>query len=64
MYPLRTYLGFPSGVDAKESVCNARDLDSFPGLGRCPEVGNRNLLQYSNLENFMDREAWSAIVHG
>ena len=64
MYPLGTYLGFPSGLDAKESVCNARDLDSFPGLGRCPKVGNRNLLQYSNLENFMDREAWSAIVHG
>lgn len=64
MYPLGTYLGFPSGLDAGESVCHARDLDSFPGLGRCPEVGNRNLLQYSNLENFMDIEARSSIVHG
>ena len=40
------------------------DLGSIPGLGRSPEEGNDNSLQYSCLENFMDREAWRAMVHG
>ena len=48
----RYLLGLPLWSDAKESACNAGDLDSFPGMGRCPEVGNGNLLQYSNSENF------------
>ena len=49
---------FPGGSDGKESACNAGDLGSFPGLGRSPEKGNRKPLQYSCLENSMDRDAW------
>ena len=44
--------------DGKESACNAGDLGSIPGLGRSPGEGNGNPLQYSCLENSMDREAW------
>ena len=56
--------GFPSGSDGKESACNARDLGLIPGWGRSPEEGNGNPLQYSCLENPMDRGAWWAAVHG
>ena len=42
---------FPSGFDHKEASCNAGDLGSIPGLGRCPEGGLGNSLQYSCLEN-------------
>ena len=44
-----------------ESSCNAGDLGLIPGLGRSPGEGNGNLLQYSYLENPMDRGAWWAI---
>ena len=47
-----------------ESACNAGDLGSIPGSGRSPGEGNGNLLQYSCLENPMDRGAWWATVHG
>ena len=47
-----------SGSDGKASACNAGDLGSIPGLGRSPGEGNGNPLQYSCLENSMDREAW------
>ena len=40
------------------------DSGSIPGLGRSPGVGNGNLLQYSCLENSMDRGVWQAAVHG
>ena len=44
---------------------NAGDtIDTIPGSGRSPGGGNGNLLQYSCLENPMDRGAWQAIVHG
>ena len=43
---------------------DVRDVGSIPGLGRSPGEGNGNPLQYSCLENSMDREAWRAIVHG
>ena len=43
---------------------DARDVGLIPGLGRSPEEGNGNLLQYSCLENPMDREAWQVTVHG
>ena len=46
---------FPGGLDSKESACNARDLDSIPGSGRSPGEGNGNPLQYSCLENSMDK---------
>ena len=57
-------LGFPGGSDGKESACNAGDLGLIPGLGRSPGRGHDNPLQYSCLENPMDRGAWWAIVHG
>ena len=56
--------GFPGGSDGKESACNVGDLGSIPGLGRSPGEGNGYALQYSCLENPMDREAWWATVHG
>ena len=43
---------------------DTRDAGSIPGLGRSPGVGNDNLLQYSCLENSMDRGAWQVTVHG
>ena len=55
---------FPGGSDSKESVCNAGDLGSISGSGRSPGEGNSYPLQYSCLENSMDRGAWRAIVHG
>ena len=57
-------MGFPSSLDDKASACNAGDPDSIPGLGRSPGEGNGNPLQYSFLENSMDRAAWQAIVYG
>ena len=56
--------GFPHSSVIKESACNAGDLGSIPGMGRSPEEGNGNPLQYSCLENLMDRGAWRATVHG
>ena len=53
------YLGLPGGSDSKESACNARDLDSIPGLGRSPEEGKDYPLQYSGMENSMGRGAWN-----
>ena len=52
----------PGGSDGKESPCNAEDLGSIPGLGRSPVEGKGNPLQYSCLENPMDRGAWLATV--
>ena len=56
--------GFPGGLDGKESDCNVGDPGSIPVLGRSLGDGNGNSLQYSCLENSMDREAWQATVHG
>ena len=55
---------FPGGSDGKESTCNVGDLGLIPGLGRSPGEGNVYPLQYSGLENPMDRGAWQATVHG
>ena len=44
-------MGFPGGSDGEESVYNARDLGLIPGLGRSPEGGHGNPLQYSCLES-------------
>ena len=57
-------MGFPDGSDGKESACSAGDPSLIPGLGRSPGEGNGNPLQYSCLENPMDRGAWRATVHG
>ena len=46
------------------SAGDARDMGLIPGLGRSPGGGNGKLLQYSCLENPMDRGAWGATVHG
>ena len=56
--------GFPGGSEDKASACNVGDLGSISGLGRSPGKGNGNPLQYSCLENSMDRGAWRATVHG
>ena len=56
-------MGFPGGSEDKASACNAGDPSSIPGLGRSPGEGNGNPLQYSCLENPMDRGAWWATVH-
>ena len=58
------YGGFPCGSEGKESVHNAGDPGSIPGLGGSPGEGNGNPLQYSCLENSMDKRAWWATVHG
>ena len=57
-------MGFPYSSVGKESACNAGDLGSIPWLGRSPGERNGNPLQYSRLENPMDRGAWWATVHG
>ena len=55
-------MGFPGDSDDKASACNVGASISIPGLGRSPGEGNGNPLQYSCLENSMDRGAWWAIV--
>ena len=55
---------FPGGSDGKASAYNAGDSGSIPGSGRSPGEGNSKPLQYSCLENSMDRGAWWATVHG
>ena len=57
-------MNFPCGSADKESACNVGDLGSIPGLGRSPGEGNGYPVQYSCLENSMDRGAWWATVHG
>ena len=66
------FLGFPDGSDGKESSCNAGDLGSIPGLGRCTRGGHGNPCQYSCLATHasilawrisIDRGAWLAVVH-
>ena len=58
------FLGFPGSSHGKESTCNAEDLGSIPGLRRSPRGGHGSPLQYSCLENPVDRGAWWATVHG
>ena len=54
--------GSPGGPEGKESTCNAGDAGSIPGLGRSPGEGNGYPLQYSCLENPVNRGAWQAIA--
>ena len=54
----------PGGSDAKEYTCNVGDLGSIPESRRSPGEGNDNPLQYSYLEDPMDKGAWWAKVHG
>ena len=55
---------FPGGSDGKESACNVGDPGSIPGLGRLPGEGNGYPLQYSCMENYIDKGAWQTTVHG
>ena len=57
-------LGFPGGSDDKEFTCSSGDPDSIPGSRRSPGEENGNSLQYSCLENTIDRGAWWATVYG
>ena len=59
---IHTYL--TGGSNVKEPACNAGDLSSIPGLGRPPGEGDGNPLQYSCLENSMNRGAWQVTIHG
>ena len=66
--PNLSYSNLPSiqlsvDSDCKESACNAGDLSSIPELGRSPGEGNGYPLQYSGLENSMDRGVWQTTVH-
>jgi len=64
IYPYESVWGFPGGSVSTESACNAGDLGLIPGFGRFPGEGNGNPLQYSCLENPMDRGPWWITVHG
>ena len=57
-------MDFPGGTVNKNPPTNAGDTGLILGLGRSPSKGNCNPLQYSCLENPMDRIAWQATVHG
>ena len=57
-------LDFPAGSESEETACSLGDLGLIPGLGRSPGGGNGNPLQYSSLENSVDRGVWWATVHG
>ena len=58
-----SYMGLPWWLSGKESACNAVDVGLIPGSGRSPGEENGNPLQYSHLENSMDRGAWWATVY-
>ena len=58
------YMGFPGGSVVKNPPANAGDTGSILESGRSPGEGNGNPLQYSCLENSMDRGTWWATVHG
>ena len=60
----QTLKSFPGGSDSGESACNAGDPGLIPGSGRSPGKGHGNPLQYSCLENSMDRGTWQATVWG
>ena len=64
LHYLSSISGFPSSSVGKESTCNAGDQHSIPGSGRSSGEGDGNPVQYSCLENPMDRGAWQATVHG
>ena len=64
MLPTPIFLSFPCGSAGKESARNAGDLGSIPVLRRSSGEGKGYPLQYSCLENPMDRGAWQVTVHG
>ena len=68
IYPVlrrsRSPLDFPGGSDGKGSAHNVGDLGSIPELGRSPGEGKDYSLQYSCLENYMNKGTWQATIHG
>ena len=58
------FFGLPYWLSSKESTCNAGNMGSVTGSGRSPGGGHGNPLQYSCLENLMDRASWWATIHG
>ena len=63
-FVMKTWIKPPFRPCGKESTCQAEDMGLIPGLGRCLGERNGNPLQYSCLENSMDRGAWWATVYG
>ena len=66
-FRIRFIMGFPSGTNGKEPPANAgdvRDMGLIPGLRKSPGREHGNSLQYSCLENLMDRTCWWTTVHG
>ena len=63
-YNINLSWGFPGGSVVKNTPANAGDAGSIPGLKGSPREGNGNPLQFSCLENPIDRGAWRAAVHG
>ena len=64
LYAGQEETSFPGGSEGKESACNAGDWGLIPGLGKSSGERYGNPLQYSCLENSMDRGAWQDTVHG
>ena len=64
VYLQKCFVYLFSGSHGEESACSAGNLGPIPGSGRFPGEGNGNPLQYSCLENSMDRGAWQATVRG
>ena len=64
VYNIYFTISFPHSSVSRESACNAGDPVLIPGSGRSPGEGNGNPLQYSCLENPVDRGAWWATAHG
>ena len=58
------FVAFPGGSVVRNPPANTGDADSIPMWGRSPGEGNGNPLQYSCLENSINREAWQTTVHG
>ena len=63
-YEASNLFSFPGGSEGKGSACNAGDLGLIPESGRSPGEWDGNPLQYSCLENSLDRGAWWDTVHG
>ena len=64
MVIISEYVPLCQCLSGEESACSAGDVDLIPGSGKSPEVENGNQIQYSCLENSMDRGSWRAAVHG
>ena len=62
--PIHFTQDFPGGSDSKASAYNAGDPGLIPGSGRSPGEGDGNPVQYSCLENLMNRGTWYTTIHG